>query len=304
MCRAPNCWVHGGLLTQAAIQRSQADTVARKRTSRSSGTRDPSRPPPAMPGPTRPHRVGRSTAPITTGYQTSQLGPCVINCSNDSEIYSFHPSSAGVAMCDGSVQFLNENMTAHAALVSGYGPRWPAGHLRQRITNPMRPIDAPCRGSQALGRGTVAACHRPRGFRVGRIFLLPLFTDASLAPIVAAIGAPLFYERASMLHRLPATPHDVLCAGLAPGDVALAFPTRPALADGVSSTAGCRRTPGTVDRSIGPDQICWDGTPHNRLGRIVGHRVLGRQGSVLTSSRIVGRKTVPPALPAVGTRSS
>jgi prepilin-type N-terminal cleavage/methylation domain-containing protein/prepilin-type processing-associated H-X9-DG protein len=41
----------------------------------------------------------------------SQLGPCVINCSNDSEIYSFHPNSAGVAMCDGSVQFLNQYMS-------------------------------------------------------------------------------------------------------------------------------------------------------------------------------------------------
>ena len=44
-----------------------------------------------------------------TGVLT-QLGSCVINCSNDSEIYSFHPSSAAVAMCDGSVNFLNQNM--------------------------------------------------------------------------------------------------------------------------------------------------------------------------------------------------
>jgi prepilin-type N-terminal cleavage/methylation domain-containing protein len=47
-----------------------------------------------------------------TGIKT-QLGSCVINCSNDSEIYSFHPSSAGVCMCDGSVQFLNQYMDAH-----------------------------------------------------------------------------------------------------------------------------------------------------------------------------------------------
>jgi len=37
-------------------------------------------------------------------------GPCAINCNNDAEIFSFHPGSAAVAMCDGSVQFLNENM--------------------------------------------------------------------------------------------------------------------------------------------------------------------------------------------------
>ncbi len=34
----------------------------------------------------------------------------MINCSNDSEIYAFHPNSAGFAMCDGSVQFLNQYM--------------------------------------------------------------------------------------------------------------------------------------------------------------------------------------------------
>jgi prepilin-type N-terminal cleavage/methylation domain-containing protein/prepilin-type processing-associated H-X9-DG protein len=44
-----------------------------------------------------------------TGVLT-QLGPCVINCSNDSEIYAFHPNSAGFAMCDGSVQFFNQYM--------------------------------------------------------------------------------------------------------------------------------------------------------------------------------------------------
>jgi prepilin-type N-terminal cleavage/methylation domain-containing protein len=47
-----------------------------------------------------------------TGVKT-QLGSCVINCSNDSEIYSFHPSSAAVGMCDGSVQFLNQDMDFH-----------------------------------------------------------------------------------------------------------------------------------------------------------------------------------------------
>jgi prepilin-type N-terminal cleavage/methylation domain-containing protein/prepilin-type processing-associated H-X9-DG protein len=46
----------------------------------------------------------------------SQLGTCVINCSNDSEIYAFHPDSAGVAMCDGSVQFLNQYMDWHVLI--------------------------------------------------------------------------------------------------------------------------------------------------------------------------------------------
>jgi prepilin-type N-terminal cleavage/methylation domain-containing protein len=60
--------------------------------------------------------------PAATGWKVdgtdpsgvlTQLGTCVINCSNDSEIYSFHPSSAAVAMCDGSVQFLNQYMDYH-----------------------------------------------------------------------------------------------------------------------------------------------------------------------------------------------
>ena len=50
-----------------------------------------------------------------TGVLT-QLGTCVINCSNDSEIYAFHPNSAGVAMCDGSVQFMNQYMDYHVLI--------------------------------------------------------------------------------------------------------------------------------------------------------------------------------------------
>jgi prepilin-type N-terminal cleavage/methylation domain-containing protein/prepilin-type processing-associated H-X9-DG protein len=75
-----------------------------------------------------PHSVVSATTsnawpdPACTGWKidgtdptgvVSQLGSCVINCSNDSEIYAFHPNSAGVAMCDGSVQFLNQYMDAH-----------------------------------------------------------------------------------------------------------------------------------------------------------------------------------------------
>jgi prepilin-type N-terminal cleavage/methylation domain-containing protein len=44
-----------------------------------------------------------------SGFIT-EVGPCLVNCSNDSEIYSFHPLSAGVAMCDGSVQFINQSI--------------------------------------------------------------------------------------------------------------------------------------------------------------------------------------------------
>jgi prepilin-type processing-associated H-X9-DG protein len=34
-------------------------------------------------------------------------GPCPLNCSNDSEVYSFHPNGANVVFADGSVHFLS-----------------------------------------------------------------------------------------------------------------------------------------------------------------------------------------------------
>ncbi len=50
-----------------------------------------------------------------SGFIT-EVGPCVVNCSNDSELYSFHPTSVGVAMCDGSVQFLNQSISGNVLL--------------------------------------------------------------------------------------------------------------------------------------------------------------------------------------------
>jgi len=37
-------------------------------------------------------------------------GPCAINCTNDREVYSFHPAGANAVFGDGSVHFLNEDM--------------------------------------------------------------------------------------------------------------------------------------------------------------------------------------------------
>jgi prepilin-type N-terminal cleavage/methylation domain-containing protein/prepilin-type processing-associated H-X9-DG protein len=49
--------------------------------------------------------------------------PCAINCSNNREIYSFHPGGANVVMADGTVRFLNVGLDIRvlAALVTRAG---------------------------------------------------------------------------------------------------------------------------------------------------------------------------------------
>jgi prepilin-type processing-associated H-X9-DG protein len=45
---------------------------------------------------------GRGSTPNGTAF----FGPCAVNCTNDREVYSFHPGGAGVVFTDGSVRFL------------------------------------------------------------------------------------------------------------------------------------------------------------------------------------------------------
>jgi prepilin-type N-terminal cleavage/methylation domain-containing protein/prepilin-type processing-associated H-X9-DG protein len=49
--------------------------------------------------------------------------PCALNCTNDREVYSFHPGGANAVFADGSVHFLNAGMSIHtlAALVTRAG---------------------------------------------------------------------------------------------------------------------------------------------------------------------------------------
>lgn len=45
-------------------------------------------------------------------YATTIYGPCGINCSNNSELYSWHVGGVQTSMADGSVRFLSDNIAA------------------------------------------------------------------------------------------------------------------------------------------------------------------------------------------------
>ncbi|HEY1064884.1 MAG TPA: DUF1559 domain-containing protein [Pirellulales bacterium] len=55
-------------------------------------------------------------------------GPCSMNCSNDNEIYSFHPNGANGLWADGAVRFMSDqmNLAALAAMCTRAGGEVPA----------------------------------------------------------------------------------------------------------------------------------------------------------------------------------
>jgi prepilin-type N-terminal cleavage/methylation domain-containing protein/prepilin-type processing-associated H-X9-DG protein len=60
---------------------------------------------------------GSDTLPYGQGQG---FGPCVMNCTNDNEVYSFHIAGANFAFADGSVRYIHETIknTTFAALVT------------------------------------------------------------------------------------------------------------------------------------------------------------------------------------------
>ena len=57
------------------------------------------------------------------GQSASGTGPCVMNCNNFKDIYSFHPGGANIAFADGAVRFFSQSIDINtlAALVTKGG---------------------------------------------------------------------------------------------------------------------------------------------------------------------------------------
>ena len=56
------------------------------------------------------HSTGFDPKMITPG-SPKEMGPCCINCTNDKGVYSFHPGGAAAGFGDGSVRFLNKEIS-------------------------------------------------------------------------------------------------------------------------------------------------------------------------------------------------
>jgi hypothetical protein len=67
--------------------------------------------------------IDRDNEFVLHGYNaagSTTPGPCFMNCTNDNEVYSFHPAGAMLLMGDGSVKFASSTMQfrVFAAMIS------------------------------------------------------------------------------------------------------------------------------------------------------------------------------------------
>jgi prepilin-type processing-associated H-X9-DG protein len=56
------------------------------------------------------HFMGEIILQGSTSDGTAKPGPCALNCSNDAEVYAFHPGGANALFVDGRVRFLKVGM--------------------------------------------------------------------------------------------------------------------------------------------------------------------------------------------------
>jgi prepilin-type N-terminal cleavage/methylation domain-containing protein/prepilin-type processing-associated H-X9-DG protein len=59
----------------------------------------------------------------STSDGSTKFGPCALNCTNDGEVYAFHPGGANTVFADGSVRFLKAgmNLRVMAGLITRAG---------------------------------------------------------------------------------------------------------------------------------------------------------------------------------------
>ena len=94
-----------------------------------------------------------------------RLGPCMINCTSNNEIYSWHTGGANALFVDGSVHFLKE--TSPAALIVALVTRAGGEPLMERLlTDQVASGLTPCRWSGPLPKATRPSCNLPS--RLGR----------------------------------------------------------------------------------------------------------------------------------------
>jgi prepilin-type processing-associated H-X9-DG protein len=113
----PEHWVHGIRQTDAAHSTASAPTVPIFSAASGPGwAYNLTEGPPTVFSSDGQTFFNYSTAPPSTPAQFQAMYPCAINCNNSYGVYAFHPSSANVLFCDGSVHLLGESLSSSVLL--------------------------------------------------------------------------------------------------------------------------------------------------------------------------------------------